>query len=135
MKIMYTTNKGIMYHGSCEDVLLELKKSGEKYDLIFTSPPFPLNRAMKYGNAVGQEYVDWLCNICLTLSELLTDTGSLVIEIGNAWDKGLPTHSTLPIESLLAIKSKTQMHLCQEFIYYNPETNKFLDFERIEIEE
>lgn len=116
----YTTERGVMYQGSSDDILLELKKEEKKYDLIFTSPPFPLNRAKKYGNAVGQEYIDWLSNICCILCELLTDSGSLVIEIGNAWDKGFPTQSTLPIETLLALKEKTKMHLCQEFIYYNP---------------
>lgn len=120
MKRIYTTEKGVMYHGSCDEILLGIKNSSQKFNLIFTSPPFPLNRAKKYGNAVGQEYIDWLCNICIVLSDLLTDDGSLVVEIGNAWDKGFPTHSTLPIETLLAIKEKTKLNLCQEFIYYNP---------------
>lgn len=120
MEKYYVTEKGIMYKGSCEDVLFRLKEEGNKFDLIFTSPPFPLNRAKKYGNAVGQEYIDWLSDICCLLSELLTEKGSLVIEIGNAWNKGFPTQSTLPIETLLAIKEKTNMILCQEFIYYNP---------------
>ena len=120
MRKYYTTEYGTMYQGSCDDVLIALKESNCKFDLIFTSPPFPLNRAKKYGNAVGKEYIDWLCNISSILCHLLKDTGSLVIEIGNAWDKGFPTQSTLPIETLLAIKEKTGMCLCQEFIYYNP---------------
>jgi hypothetical protein len=54
------------------------------------------------------------------LASLLSKRGSLVIEIGNAWDEGIPTMSTLPVESLLAIKKAAGLQLCQEFICHNP---------------
>lgn len=54
------------------------------------------------------------------MKPLLTDTGSIVIEIGNAWNPAEPTYSTLPIETLLAFKKQCDLYLCQEFIYYNP---------------
>ena len=47
MKRIYTTEKGVMYHGSCDEILLGIKNSSQKFNLIFTSPPFPLNRAKK----------------------------------------------------------------------------------------
>jgi hypothetical protein len=43
-----------------------------------------------------------------------------VIEVGNGWDAGQPTVSTLAIEALLAFKRKAGLHLCQEFICFNP---------------
>ena len=43
-----------------------------------------------------------------------------MIEIGNAWEKGMPVHSTLPIEALLKFKERGNLYLCQEFIHYNP---------------
>lgn len=91
-----------------------------KIQLILTSPPFPLKRAKKYGNKVGKEYLDWLCNIGNQLAPLLSQDGSIVIEIGNAWNPGEPTYSTLPLETLLAFKNQCGLYLCQEFIYYNP---------------
>ena len=91
-----------------------------KVQLIFTSPPFPLNRKKSYGNYSGEEYIKWLCEIGKKLVPLLKDDGSLVVELGNAWNQGEPTVSTLSIEALLALKNSCGLYLCQEFIYYNP---------------
>lgn len=119
---IYKTKKGVCINGNCEDVAVEylLPNYKGKIQLIFTSPPFPLNRKKKYGNLMGEEYKQWLCDVGNTLKPLLTENGSIVIEIGNAWNSGEPTFSTLPIETLLAFKEKCNLCLCQEFIYYNP---------------
>lgn len=118
----YTTDKGICINADCEKVIddyLVPNYSGQ-IQLILTSPPFPLKRAKKYGNKTGQEYLDWLCNIGNKLKPLLTDTGSIVLEIGNAWNPGEPTYSTLPLETLIEFKKRCNLYLCQEFIYFNP---------------
>ena len=118
----YSTQKGICINADCEKVIekyLVPNYSG-KIQLILTSPPFPLKRAKKYGNKVGDEYLDWLCEIGNKLKPLLTDDGSIVIEIGNAWNSGEPTFSTLPLETLIEFKKRCGLYLCQEFIYYNP---------------
>lgn len=93
-----------------------------KVNLIITSPPFPLNKKKQYGNLQGKEYKKWLSEFAPLFSELLTTDGSIVIEIGNAWNSNSPTQSTLPIESLLEfLKNKRSgLKLCQEFICYNP---------------
>jgi len=118
----YNTSHGICINEKCE-IVIE-KYLTEHYagsiQLIFTSPPFPLNRAKKYGNLTGDEYKEWRCSVGQTLIPLLTDNGSIVIEIGNAWNPGEPTFSTLPMETLLEFKKQCNLHLCQEFIYYNP---------------
>ncbi|HWV99840.1 MAG TPA: site-specific DNA-methyltransferase [Candidatus Acidoferrum sp.] len=118
----YTTPLGSMYCGSCEDVLArpEIQKLHGKIQLIFTSPPFPLNRKKSYGNMNGQKYIEWLAGLAPTLTKFLTPNGSIVIELGNAWEKGKPTMSTLSLEALLAFKAKANLHLCQEFICFNP---------------
>ncbi len=119
--IIYKTNNGIMLQGKCEEVLKKYKKTnGTPINLIFTSPPFPLNRAKKYGNMSGKEYIEWLEKLAVIFSEILADDGSIVIELGNAWDAGAPVQSTLPIEALLAFKKAGDFKLCQEFIHYNP---------------
>ncbi len=118
----YTTPKGRMYLGKCEDVIegYLLKRNHKKVNLVFTSPPFPLNRAKKYGNMNGEEYLAWLSGLSKVFKEALTPDGSIVIELGNAWETGSPTQSTLPLEALLEFKRKGNLHFCQEFIYYNP---------------
>lgn len=118
----YNTPRGICINEYCEKVIKKylIPNYSNQVQLIFTSPPFPLNRVKKYGNLVGDEYKKWLCEVGDSLLPLLTDNGSIVIEIGNAWNSGEPTFSTLPLETLLEFKNKCNLFLCQEFIYYNP---------------
>lgn len=118
----YNTKYGICINEICETVIEKYLTPNyqEQINLIFTSPPFPLNRAKKYGNLNGEEYKNWLCSVGESLLPLLTSNGSIVIEIGNAWNSGEPTFSTLPLETLLEFKKRCDLNLCQEFIYYNP---------------
>lgn len=118
----YSTQRGMCINGRCEDIVENylLPNYSGKIQLIFTSPPFPLNRAKKYGNLTGETYKKWLCDVINSMLALLTENGSLVIELGNAWNTKEPTFSTLPIETLLQIKNKCQLFLCEEFVYYNP---------------
>lgn len=111
-----------MYLGECETILSEYKENDNftPVNLIFTSPPFPLNRAKKYGNLNGEEYLKWMSTLAPIFKNILSPDGSIVIEIGNAWEQGLPIHSTLPIETLLEFKKSGNFSLCQEFTYYNP---------------
>lgn len=122
MDTYYRTDLGAAYGGSIEEFLKSKTASGIKgdLDLIFTSPPFPLVAKKKYGNQTGEEYLEWIVSVISDLAELLRKDGSLVIEIGNAWIKGSPVMSTLPLETLLAIQKNTGLHLCQQFICHNP---------------
>jgi site-specific DNA-methyltransferase (cytosine-N4-specific) len=118
----YETDYGYMLLGESEKILSSILCPSDisQVNLIFTSPPFPLNRAKKYGNTTGKDYLKWVCELGPVFKGLLAQDGSLVIELGNAWEQGLPIQSTLPIETLLALKQSGEFNLCQEFIYYNP---------------
>ena len=91
-----------------------------KVNLVFTSPPFPLGKPKKYGNLTGDEYLKWLSDLAPRLAKLLAEDGSIVIEIGNAWEPGEPTMSTLPLRALLAMQESADLKLCQQFICHNP---------------
>lgn len=121
-KLAFQTPFGRMVLGKAEVLLQEswVKKLRQKVNLVLTSPPFPLNRKKKYGNLVGTEYLDWLSSLAEPIRDMITEDGSIVLELGNAWVPGLPTMSTLAIESLLRFKEKAGLHLCQEFIWFNP---------------
>lgn len=74
-----------------------------KVGLILTSPPFPLNHKKSYGNLEGDDYLDWIKRIAPKLAELLAPDGSLVVEMGNAWEKGRPVQSLLHLKALMAL--------------------------------
>ena len=122
-KIIFKNERGVSYHGDSLELIKSnkfQKKYKGKIDLIFTSPPFNLVSKKKYGNKNGKEYIDWLTEFSEPLTNLLTEKGSIVIEMGNSYEKGEPTFSTIPLESLLSFKNKSNLHLCQEFICHNP---------------
>jgi len=118
---LYKTKYGKYYLGKCENIIKKLQLE-KKVQLILTSPPFPLNNKKKYGNLSGDEYLKWFSGLARLFSSVLTPTGSIVIEMGNAWEPNRPVQSLLTINSLLAFvnNSKTKLRLCQEFICYNP---------------
>jgi site-specific DNA-methyltransferase (cytosine-N4-specific) len=111
-----------MYRGEIEGFLNSdcgLDQRGS-VKLIFTSPPYPLNRKKKYGNLQGEDYVEWIAALAPRFRELLSDDGSIVMEIGNSWNQGEPTMSTLAIEALLKFLKAADLKLCQQFVCYNP---------------
>lgn len=118
----YTVNDSTFYLGKTEEVLAgeQVQSLKGKVDLIFFSPPFPLNRKKKYGNYQGDEYKLWLAEFAVLFKSFLSPTGSIVIELGNSWEPGSPTMSTLALESLLDFKKAADLHLCQQFIWSNP---------------
>lgn len=122
IKLGYKSKYGSMFAGTAESFFSSkiAKQYQGKIQLIFTSPPFPLNRKKKYGNFQGETYVSWLGEISLLLKDFLKKDGSIVIEVGNAWEKGAPVMSTLALRSLLAFQERAELNLCQQFICYNP---------------
>ena len=119
------TKLGGYFIGNSEECL----KKGRLYNklrgnvqLIFTSPPFPLNNKKKYGNLKGDKYRKWFASLAEIFSELLTDDGSIVIELGNSWVSGQPIQSLLHLHSLIDFleNENAGLKLCQEFICYNP---------------
>jgi DNA modification methylase len=122
LNVAYQTGYGRMLHGLSDDILKSgaLERFEGKVNLVFTSPPFPLNRKKRYGNKTGDEYIEWLSAYGPLLKKMLTPDGSIVMEVGNAWEQGSPVMSTLPIRSLLQFQEDNELFLCQEFVWQNP---------------
>src|SRR5690606_1806660 len=121
LRIGYRTERGLMLRGSAEQLLNSAmtKKYRRKVQLVFTSPPFPLNHKKRYGNLKGDEYKAWLASFAPISREMLTSDGSIVIELGNAWEPGEPIMSTLALEALLAFRAAGSLHLCKQFVCHN----------------
>jgi len=118
----YDTKLGTMYHANVEGFLgsNQAKALHGKVQLLFTSPPFPLLTQKSYGNKVEKEYLEWLEGLAPKFKDLLRPDGSIVIEIGNAWERGHPVMSTLPLETLIAFKKAGGYKVAQQFICHNP---------------
>lgn len=123
-KNLYKTKYGKLLVGDT----IEISKNylsryyGKKFQLIITSPPFPLNNKKKYGNFQGKDYLEWFTALAPIFNNLLADDGSLVMEIGNSWEPGRPVQSLLHLECLLGLVNNpdSDLRLIQEFISYNP---------------
>ncbi|MCX6359792.1 MAG: site-specific DNA-methyltransferase [Armatimonadetes bacterium] len=89
-------------------------------DLIMTSPPFGLVRKKDYGNADAWDYLDWFRPFAEHFRRILKDNGSLVIDIGGAWEPGQPTRSLYHFKLLIMLCEEYGFHLAQEFYWWNP---------------
>lgn len=123
-RLLHETDLGAYYLGdSVETLEAELgEELRGRVQLILTSPPFPLNRKKSYGNREGEEYKEWFTSLAPLFSELLTDDGSIVIEMGNSWVPGRPVQSLLHLESLIGFVNNLEvdLRLCQQFVCFNP---------------
>ncbi|MAX25672.1 MAG: site-specific DNA-methyltransferase [Phycisphaeraceae bacterium] len=123
-RLDHETHLGKYYLGESGKVLHgEIGANLEgKVNLILTSPPFPLNKKKKYGNFRGDEYRQWLSQLAPLFSKLLAPDGSIVIELGNAWEHGRPVQSLLHLHALIDFveNEEANLRLCQQFVCYNP---------------
>ena len=115
----YTTSLGEMYEGDALQVMRGLIADGRRVKLIVTSPPFALLRKKAYGNEDADNYISWFLQFAELFKEILDPEGSLVIDIGGSWVRGLPVRSTYHFELLLKLCG-SGFHLAQEFYHYNP---------------
>ncbi|MFG3656850.1 DNA-methyltransferase [Streptomyces sp. NPDC047706] len=117
-RVCYTTPHGAQLTGDSLELLGELPANS--VDLFMTSPPFPLLRKKAYGNKDQEEYVAWLVKFAKLAKDALKPTGSLVIDIGGAYQQGEPVRSLHQFRALLAFVDDLGYFLAEEFYWYNP---------------
>lgn len=124
MLLAQRTKSGRYYIGRSEAILdcRSFRNLQGKIQLILTSPPFPLNEKKSYGNMTGEEYLEWFTSLAPIFAKMLTENGSIVIEIGNGWEPQRPVQSLLPLKSLMSFveHSEAGLRLIQQFACYNP---------------
>lgn len=115
---IYKTTLGIAY---CADSLEALKKiESNSINLVITSPPYALEFKKEYGNADKIEYQKWFLLFAKEIFRVLTDDGSLVLNIAGSYNKGTPTKSLYHYKLLIALVDEVGFNLAQEFYWYNP---------------
>jgi DNA modification methylase len=92
-----------MFNGDALDVLPALVQAGFRAKLIVTSPPFALIRKKAYGNEDSDSYLEWFDQFIPYFKRILEPQGSLVIDIGGSWVKGLPVRSTYQFKMMLRL--------------------------------
>jgi DNA modification methylase len=119
IKPFYETKLGRLY---CADSLEFMRANIDdgSVDLIMTSPPFGLVRKKTYGNVDAENYTTWFHPFGLEFHRILKPHGSLVIDIGGAWNRGQPTRNLYHFELLIMLCKDLDFHLAQEIFWWNP---------------
>jgi site-specific DNA-methyltransferase (cytosine-N4-specific) len=114
----YTTGFGAAYCGDSLDLLAELPDAS--VNLVVTSPPFALQRQKAYGNQDQAEYVEWLAQFARQVYRVLKDDGSFVLDLGGAYEKGVPVRSLYNFRVLIKFRDEIGFYLAQDFYWFNP---------------
>ncbi len=116
--LCYTTNHGVAVCGDSRDLLTCL--GDNSINLVMTSPPFALQRKKEYGNESQEDYVDWLIEFARAASPKIAENGSFVLDLGGAYQKGIPVRSLYQYEVLLRFCKELGYFLAEEFFWHNP---------------
>lgn len=114
----YSTPLGSAYVGDSLKLLADLPEGS--VNLVVTSPPFPLRRQKEYGNYDHIAYVGWLLEFGRLIHRKLREDGSFVLDLGGAYQKGVPVRSLYQFRVLLRFCDELGFHLAQEFFWHNP---------------
>lgn len=114
----YSTNMGSAFIGDSLDLITRL--ADDSIDLVVTSPPFALQRPKEYGNKDQSAYVEWLGQFGKAIYPKLKEAGSLVIDIGGAYQKGSPTRSLYNYRVPIHFVDDIGYYLAEDFYWYNP---------------
>ena len=117
-KYSYKTFYGSAFCGDSRRLLTQLKD--ESVDLFVTSPPFALQRQKVYGNKDQFEYIEWFSSFAEIAHQKLKPTGSFVIDLGGAYQKGSPTRSLYNFRLLIHLCDELGFYLAEDFYWYNP---------------
>ena len=115
---LYSTRNGLQIVGDSLEVVRLLPD--ESVDLILTSPPFALLREKIYGNESQSNYGEWLSQFGRAAFRVLKTTGSFVIDLGGAYERGRPVRSLYNYRVLLDFCDNLDYRLAEEFFWYNP---------------
>ncbi len=115
---MYTTDMGEALVGDSHELLRCVES--ESIDLVLTSPPFALQRQKSYGNEEQGAYVDWLLGFCGEVLRMLKPSGSFVLDLGGAYQKGRPVRSLYNFRVLIRLCDELGFRLAEEFFWHNP---------------
>ena len=104
----------------CDDAknLLKYVEPGS-VDLIFTSPPYALNFKRAYGNPDPDDYLEWFELFVPSFISALKQSGSLCVNMGGAWNEGVPTRNLIHFKLPIMLVEKYKLHLALEHYWFS----------------
>lgn len=117
-RYLYCTRKGKAIIGDSLELMKELPDNS--INLVITSPPFALSRPKEYGNKNQEEYIDWILKFTKEVKRVITLDGSFVIDLGGAYQKGIPIRSLYNYRLLIRMCDEQGWKLAEEFFWHNP---------------
>ena len=115
---VYRTRRGLQLCGDSVELLASLPD--QSVDLVLTSPPFALLRKKTYGNEEQDQYVEWLGGFGAAAYRVLKESGSFVLDLGGAYQRGKPVRSLYNYRVLLDFCDRLRYELAEEFFWFNP---------------
>lgn len=118
-RLYFVTKNGMAFWGDSRHVGSMFP--GE-IDLIITSPPFLLTREREYQNVASSErdYVDGMVAAIESWLPCLSQTASIVLNLGDSIKSGMGHQSLYKERLLIALEDKLGLHLVQKFVWYSP---------------
>lgn len=114
----YVTELGAAYCGDSLELLAGLPDNS--INLVFTSPPFALQRKKEYGNEDQADYVAWLLEFGRAVLPKLREDGSFVVDLGGAYKRGEPSRSLYNFRVAIRMVDELGYHLAEDFYWFNP---------------
>ena len=115
---LYMTDTGKAIIGDSLELMKQIPNG--TVNLVITSPPFALQRQKEYGNKDQNEYIDWILDFTREVKRIITEDGSFVIDLGGAYQRGVPIRSLHNFRLLIRMCDEQGWKLAQEFFWYNP---------------
>src|SRR5438309_7646090 len=113
----YSTEHGSCFCGNSLDLLNALPDNS--INLVMTSPPFALLRKKDYGNEEQENYLEWLAKFAKLVFQKLTMDGSFVIDVGGAYQRGIPVRSLYNFKIPILFVEEIGFFLAEDFYWFN----------------
>jgi site-specific DNA-methyltransferase (cytosine-N4-specific) len=115
---VFETEAGLALWGEAE--ALEGLLEPQSIDLVLVSPPYDIATAKEYGGRRGRDYEDWLVARAAAWRALLTESGSVMLNLGDSWIPGQPAQSLYQENVLLRLVNELGYSLLQRLYWRNP---------------
>jgi site-specific DNA-methyltransferase (adenine-specific) len=112
-KLVMKRTTAEIIEGDCLEVLRSFPD--QKFDLIFTSPPYADSRSKTYGGIKPDDYVEWFTRRSAEFYRVLSDKGSFVLNIKEKVVDG--ERHTYVIELILAMRKQGWLWT-EEYIWH-----------------